>query len=307
MTREVYSFEETGAKLFVCSTPIGNLSDVSERLLETLRSVDIVAAEDTRQTRKLLSRYDIHPPELWSYHEHNAASRAEALLSAWRDGKQVALVSDAGTPLVSDPGATAVDLAIAHRVPVVPVPGPSAVLAALVASGVAPVPFTFLGFLPRNKAALRAALSQAAATGWTFVFYEAPHRLERTFGELCDVVPDRPVCVARELTKRYEAFLRGTAADVLAEIQRTGARGEYVVVVGPGSAEVATSDPGTAADHAELTGQDAQLQAAVAEVRRRMAQGDTHRSAVQAVAEAFGVRRKSLYDETKAGAHSDIE
>lgn len=292
LVRTMVSFRDEGPKLYVCSTPIGNLGDVSERLLEILRTVDVIAAEDTRHTRKLLAKYDIHPPALWSYHEHNVNSRAHDLLNAWTSGRSVALVSDAGTPLVSDPGEQAVELAIEHDVPVIPVPGPSAVLAALVGSGFPVTPFTFVGFLPRTSKACRDALTQYGQLGWTFVFYEAPHRMEKTMRELVTLWPERHVVVARELTKRHETFLHGTAEEVLAEINEVGIRGEYVVVVSPVHLPMETTG-----DPSATSGEEAMAQA-IAEVIRRVQTGESHRSAVRDVATALAVRRKDLYNAT---------
>jgi len=293
MVHNIASFYDEGPKLYICSTPIGNLTDVSGRLLEILGTVDIIVAEDTRHTRKLLAKYDLHPPALWSYHEHNAKDRANDLVTAWDAGKQVALVSDAGTPLVCDPGELAVALAIEKGVPVVPIPGPSAVLAAIVGSGLPATPFTFVGFLPRSAKECRQALERFGLLGWTFVFYEAPHRMEKTMKVVANLWPQRRVVVARELTKRHETFLHGTAEEVLAEMSAVGIRGEYVVVVGPQADQVDSGAEGSAT----VSDEEAMAQA-VAEVTRLVQTGESHRTAVRDVSNLLRVRRKLLYDAT---------
>ncbi|WP_249226864.1 16S rRNA (cytidine(1402)-2'-O)-methyltransferase [Alicyclobacillus mengziensis] len=274
---------------------MGNLDDVTPRLIEILRTVDVVAAEDTRQTRKLLTRYDIHVPELVSYHEHNAVYRRDWLQTLWKLGKRVALVSDAGTPIVSDPGDDAVQLAIEAGVPVVPIPGPSAVLAALVSSGLPAIPFTFVGFLPRGAKESREALDRFGKLSWTFIFYEAPHRLQKTLSQLATLWPERQITLAKELTKRHETLVYGTAVEVHDFIAKESPRGEYVVVVGPASETEKCVDLATCrADDGDALS----LQEAVQMVRRLMGQGVSHKEAVKKVAEENGLRRKDLYDST---------
>ncbi|MCL6594278.1 MAG: 16S rRNA (cytidine(1402)-2'-O)-methyltransferase, partial [Alicyclobacillus sp.] len=222
-----------GARLYVCGTPIGNLADVSFRLLDTLRQADVVAAEDTRHTRKLLAYYDIHPPLLISYHEHNWRSRASDFLRWWQEGKTVALVSDAGTPGISDPGAEAVALAVEHGVPVIPVPGASALVTALSGCGFTAQPVVFLGFLPREQRAARAALAPFLNAPGVLVLYEAPHRLRATLRLLAEQWPQRPAVLGKELTKRHEAFMRGTLVELAKQAEEEEPRGEYVLVLGP--------------------------------------------------------------------------
>ena len=295
----VRSFEEDkGPKLYICSTPIGNLDDVTARLVETLKSVDVVAAEDTRHTRKLLSRYDIHVRELASYHEHNAVSRREWLLDLWRQGKRVALVSDAGTPIVSDPGDDAVQLAIDAGVPVVPIPGPSAVLTALVGSGLPALPFTFVGFLPRGIKEARQSLEQFGRLPWTFVFYEAPHRLRKTMDLVHLLWPDRQIVLAKELTKRHETFMFGTAAELVQSLADDQPRGEYVVVVGPGNSSSEAAGGENGLDLFAEKPVHMSLEEAVLTVQRLVSEGVSHKEAVKQVAEQNGLRRKDLYDAT---------
>lgn len=220
--------------LFVCSTPIGNLADITLRALQTLREADLIVGEDTRRTRVLLSHYGIHTPFAPSLYQGAEEERTHQVLALLREGKRVALVSDAGTPLLSDPGYPLVRACVAEGIPVVPVPGPSALLAALVASGLPLDRFLFLGHLPRLKGPRRRALETVGTVDWTVVFYESPHRIRATLEELAQVAAARPVVVARELTKVHEEFVRGTADEVRRQFaERAEIRGEIVVVVGP--------------------------------------------------------------------------
>jgi 16S rRNA (cytidine1402-2'-O)-methyltransferase len=217
--------------LYVVSTPIGNMGDFSFRAVEILKSVSLVLAEDTRHSRHLLDRYDISTP-MASYHEHNEAKTTPRLVSRLLRGESLALVSDAGTPLLSDPGARLVRAAIDAGVSVVPVPGPSAALAALVASGLDADRFLFLGFLPRTGRARGAALAEIASSRHTVVVYESPNRLADTLAELEGLGAGlRPAVVAREMTKQFEDIQRGTVTDLLAYYQERPVRGEVVLVV----------------------------------------------------------------------------
>lgn len=229
------------ACLYIVSTPIGNLGDITYRAVEVLSSVDRVLAEDTRRTSKLFRRYGIES-KLYSAHAHNEAKRAEQLL-AWLDaGEDVALVSDAGTPLLSDPGARVVQVVVAAGHDVVPVPGASALLAALVGSGVDADTFTFLGFPARKGKAREEVLEQAATSRRAVVFFEAPGRLVRLLHDLAEACgSDRLVAVARELTKLHESFVRGTLAEVAAYYENTDVRGEVVVVLSGAEPSAITS------------------------------------------------------------------
>lgn len=222
--------------LYVVATPIGNLSDMSPRGVETLRSVAWIACEDTRQTGKLLAHFGITARTV-SYHEHNEAERSEELARRLEAGDSVALVCDAGTPLVSDPGFRLVRKAVERGMRVVPVPGPAAATAALSASGLETSRFYFGGFLPRKGGERRRALAQLSGLEATLVFYEAPHRIVETLKDVEAVLGSRQVVVARELTKVHEEFLRGTAAEVRAALERCGSvRGEITLLVGRGEA-----------------------------------------------------------------------
>ncbi len=200
-------------RLFVVGTPIGNLGDLTLRALDTLKSADVIACEDTRRTQKLLNHYKISTPTI-SYHEHNEMTRAPELVLEMEQGRAIALVSDAGMPVLSDPGFRLVHLAIRHKIQVIPVPGPSAMVAALTAAGLPMSEFIFAGFLPPKKLARRRSLTELAASGKMIVFYEAPHRILEALRDIHEIFDDRQMVVARELTKIHEEFLRGSVAEI---------------------------------------------------------------------------------------------
>ena len=227
--------------LYLVATPIGNLGDITLRALEVLRRVDRIACEDTRQTQKLLQHYGIHK-ELISYHSHNELTRAPELVIELEQGVEVALVSDAGTPLVSDPGHRLVALCLRHHIPVIPIPGPSALVAALAASGLPTGEFLFVGFLPSRAGARRKALDALKSEPRTLVFYEAPHRLVDTLADAADVLGNRPAVVAREITKIHEEFLRGSLAELRDAARQRAPRGEITLMIGPGLGMEQTSD-----------------------------------------------------------------
>jgi len=217
--------------LYLVATPIGNLEDISQRALRTLREVDVVACEDTRRTRVLLNHFGIKTKTV-SYHEHNERSRAEQLCDDMQAGKSVALVSDAGTPLISDPGFRIVQAAIAREIAVVPIPGPTALVAALVASGLSSDEFLFAGFLPARANARHAKLEELRAVPVTLVFYEAPHRIAATLKAALEVFGDRSAVVARELTKLHEEMARGGLSELSKRFSGdTPARGEIVLII----------------------------------------------------------------------------
>jgi 16S rRNA (cytidine1402-2'-O)-methyltransferase len=219
--------------LHLVGTPIGNLGDITLRALWVLRSVDRILCEDTRVTARLLARYGIGTP-LSPYHDHNADRVRPAVLGALRRGERLALVSDAGMPLVSDPGFKLVREAVAEGIPVTGAPGPSAALAALVLSGLPPDRFLFAGFLPPRAAARRRALETWRALNATLILYEGPSRLADSLADMADILGDRPAAVARELTKRHEEIRRGRLADLAARYREEGApRGEIAIVIGP--------------------------------------------------------------------------
>jgi len=230
MKSQKSSQHEAGSCLYLVATPIGNLEDMTVRALRILKEVDVIAAEDTRNTKKLCNYFDISTP-LISYHEHNIEVGGEKLLQYLRDGKSVALVSDAGLPCISDPGADIVEKAIEEDIAVVPIPGANAALTALIASGISPQPFYFFGFLNRNKKDRREQLEKLLKREETLVFYEAPHRIKDTLKDLQLVLGNRKITLARELTKKFEEFLRGTIEEAIEWASKTEIRGEFVIVL----------------------------------------------------------------------------
>jgi 16S rRNA (cytidine1402-2'-O)-methyltransferase len=221
-----------GGCLYLVGTPIGNLEDITLRALRILKEVDQIACEDTRHTQKLLGHYDIHKP-LVSYHEHNELTRAPELTVALEQGAKIALVSDAGTPLVSDPGHRLVTLCLRHHIPIVPIPGPSALLAALSASGLPNEEFLFVGFLPARSGERRRELERLRIEDRTIVLYEAPHRVTECVADAREVLGNRSACIAREVTKVHEEFRRGKLSDLLTSLEERPARGEITLLIGP--------------------------------------------------------------------------
>mgnify|MGYP000957596396 FL=1 len=222
----------SGGTLYVCGTPIGNLADITIRALDVFRNVDLIAAEDTRRTRKLLAHYEI-PTKIISYHEHNEFSRAPQLIEMIKEGKSVALVTDAGMPGISDPGAYLVDSVLSNALEVVSIPGPSAVIAALSVSGFSADQFTFVGFLPRKGKRRDEVLEHLADDTKVSVIYESPYRLSKTLSDLVSVVGGtRKAVVTRELTKLHEEVIKGTLEDLSQEFSQRTAKGEITIVVG---------------------------------------------------------------------------
>jgi len=216
--------------LYIVSTPIGNLEDITLRALRVLKEVNVIAAEDTRQTRKLLSHYEIKTP-LISYREENREKQGKHILRLLEEGKDIALVSDAGTPCLSDPGVHLVNLALEAGIKVSPVPGPSAIITALSVAGVSTHPFLFLGFLPQRKGRRRKLFTELKELPYTIVFYESPHRFKDTLKILAEIMPASLVVVTRELTKLYEEIKRGNPAELLEYYGRKEAKGEFTVIV----------------------------------------------------------------------------
>jgi len=230
MTEEV---KIAGPALYLVGTPIGNLEDITLRALRVLKEVDVIACEDTRQTQKLLNHFAIGT-RTTSYHQHNEMTKSAELVKEMQEGASVALVTDAGMPGISDPGYRLIALAIRHHVPVVPVPGASAFLAALVASGLPTDSFRFSGFLPAKRGERRAALESVKSSPRTQAFYEAPHRIVEALQDVVEVLGEsRHVVVAREVTKIHEEFLRGRASEVLAKLKaREAVKGEITLLIG---------------------------------------------------------------------------
>jgi 16S rRNA (cytidine1402-2'-O)-methyltransferase len=263
--------------LAICATPIGNLEDVTLRVLHELREADLVLCEDTRHTRRLLDRHGIRA-RLRSYHEHNETARTAEVLPLLRAGERIALVSDAGLPGISDPGARLVGSALDAGVPVTVLPGPSAVETALVASGFAADRYQFLGFLPRGERALRGTWEELSRWPWPAVAFESPRRLPATLRSLATVDPDRRLAVCRELTKRHEQIARGGASELAVEFAEPP-KGEITLVLAPG----AQGEPPEVAAGAD----------AVAEL---VAAGVARNRAAAVVSRLTGVSRKRLYD-----------
>jgi len=226
-----------GGVLYLVATPIGNLEDITLRALRILREADQIAAEDTRHTQKLLTHYEISRP-LVSYHEHNEVTRAPELVAALEQGAKIALVSDAGMPLVSDPGHRLVALCLRHGIAVVPVPGASALLAALSASGLPNDEFLFVGFLPQRSGERRRALERLRIEDRTLILYEAPHRIADCVADAREILGDRPACLAREITKMHEEFRRGKLSEIEESLRERPAKGEITFLIGAGVAEV---------------------------------------------------------------------
>jgi 16S rRNA (cytidine1402-2'-O)-methyltransferase len=271
--------------LYLVATPIGNLEDMSLRALRILKEADLIACEDTRQTLKLLSHFEIRKP-LESYHEHNEMTRAPELIVRMEEGACVALVSDAGTPVISDPGHRLVSLCLRHKLAVIPIPGPSAIVAALAACGLPSEEFTFLGFLPARSAERRRRLQKLALEPRSLVLYEAPHRLCATLRDALDILGDRPAAVARELTKVHEEFLRGRVTDLVRAFEEKEPRGEITVIIGPPE-ETALAESAPAGAQART------LAERVAEIMA--AQDVDHKGALKQAAKEFGLAKREAY------------
>lgn len=265
--------------LVLVATPIGNLGDLAPRAVEALAGADVIACEDTRHSRKLLSHAGIGGVPLLSLHAHNEAARASELVDRMTRGARVAMVTDAGMPVISDPGERLVEAAIAAGIVVEVVPGPSAVTAALAVSGLPAQRFCFEGFLPRKGKARAERLAEIAAEGRTVVLFEAPHRVRATVTDLRDAAgADRPVAIARELTKRFEEVWRGSLDAAVTHLAEVEPRGEYVLVVGGAARRAASEDDIEAALHARLVA------------------GESKKTAVAAVAADLGVPKRLVYD-----------
>ena len=269
-------------KLYVVGTPIGNLEDITLRAIRILKEVDLIACEDTRRTQKLLNAYAIKTRTI-SYHQHNEMTRAPELIIAMEQGNSIALVTDAGMPVVSDPGFRLVHLAVRHTIPVIPVPGASAFIAALAASGMPVDKFRFLGFLPSRKGERRKALESQKTTTKTLVFYESPHRLIEMLKDVRAILGERDVVVAREVTKVHEEFVRGTAGAALEYLKKSPVKGEITILVGQ---QTEPDAAGGAAPDASI----------MVEVQSVMAANKVdERTALKTVARARGLSKSEAY------------
>ncbi|WP_214809034.1 16S rRNA (cytidine(1402)-2'-O)-methyltransferase [Exiguobacterium sp. s102] len=273
------SFKDQTNGLYIVPTPIGNLEDMTYRAVRILQEADIIAAEDTRQTMKLCNHFEIDT-KLVSYHEHNKQVSGERLLEDLLSGKQVALVSDAGMPGISDPGSDLIRLAIAADIPVVVLPGANAALTALVASGLPTEHFLYYGFLPRKKKERREALETLRYEQGTLIFYEAPHRLKEMLGGVLEILGDRQLTLARELTKRYEEYIRGSVTEAL-DWASEEVRGEFVVIV-----------EGTTEERPSEIQQEANP---LDQIERYIAGGEKPNAALKRVAKERGLDRQALY------------
>ncbi len=271
------SFNNELPTLYLVATPIGNLGEMTPRAIEVLNEVDVIAAEDTRTTLKLLSKFDIHT-KLISHHQHNERESAVGLLNLLSGGKNVALVSDAGYPLFSDPGQSVVELVITAGFNVVPISGANAMLNALVASGISAQPVTFIGFLDTNQTESVRQLQEYKNLRHTLVFYEAPHRLSKTLQKCLDVLGNRRICVARELTKKYEEFIRGTIEEIL-EIS-DDLKGEMVLVI-----EGCTEEFVHAIDYTNI----------VEKINHYINEGIKPNDAIKRVSKELGISKNDIY------------
>jgi 16S rRNA (cytidine1402-2'-O)-methyltransferase len=265
--------------LYIVSTPIGNLEDITFRAVRVLKEADLIAAEDTRHTLKLLNHYGIAKP-LMSYWGEKEKARAEEVIGRLASGQSVALVSDAGTPGISDPGAVVIKRALEEGIAVVPVPGPTALIAALTISGFSTAEFVFCGFLPAKHTQRKKFLSELSLERRTVVIYESPHRVVDSMAEIAEVFGERRTILAREITKLYEEVIRGTAPSVLSNLAGSTIAGEYVIVIEgrPEGANVKREED------------------ALAEIRSLMRKGLGRKEAVRLVAGQYGLSRKELYD-----------
>ena len=273
-------------KLYLCPTPIGNLGDMSQRTLETLQAVDLIAAEDTRNTGLLLARYDIKAP-LISYHQHNEKQRSQELIERMQQGAQIALVTDAGMPAISDPGQILVRRCHEAGVPVTALPGPCAFVTALALSGLDSRRFIFEGFLPVDKKERRQVLEDLRTSRRTMIFYEAPHRVKETLKTMAEVAGDRPAAAVRELTKKFEEIKLMKLADLAAYYEENEPRGEYVLLV-----------EGQTAEQQEETRKQ-QFEGLTLEQHMALYADLPEKEAMKAVAKDLGISKRDVYAQLK--------
>ena len=267
--------------LYIVATPIGNLEDITLRALRILKEVDLIAAEDTRHTRHLLDRHHIDN-QLTSYHDHNKEEKAPVLVSRMLDGRSIALVTDAGTPGISDPGYFLINLAIDQKIPVVPIPGATAAIAALSISGMPTDSFVFEGFLPSKQMARAKRLQELAQEKRTLIFYEAPHKIIKTIEDMLEVLGDRRAVVTRELTKIHEEALRGALSEILKHLSEGTIKGEFTIILHGASAEPQKQDIDTAEYLKNLM----------------LHRGLSKKEAIAAAADELGLPKKEVYKES---------
>ena len=266
--------------LYLCATPIGNLEDMTYRAVRILGEVPMIAAEDTRHTRQLLTHFDIHT-KLTSYHEHNKMEKGQELIDWMLEGNDLACVSDAGLPGIADPGSMLAQQAIEAGIRVIPLPGANAALSALISSGLDTTRFSFVGFLPKTKQKRKERLDEVKNHRETLLFYEAPHHLKATMDELFDALGDRPAVLARELTKKFEEFSRGTLGTLRPSVSGIEPRGEYVIVVS-GKTEENEETQTAKASPAEL-------------VEKYIEAGQSKKEAMRSAAQELGISRRDVY------------
>lgn len=266
--------------LYLCATPIGNLQDITLRVLETLKTVDLVACEDTRKTLQLLNHFEISKP-VTSYYEHNKMSKGDVIIQQLKDGKNIALVSDAGMPGISDPGCDLVQQCLAEDIPFTVLPGAVAAVTGLVLSGLPTDRFSFEGFIPRQKKERLQYFQNLVQEERTMIFYESPHRLEDTLKTLIEVFPDRPMAAARELTKKFEEIVRGTPSEVLAHFEAEGIRGEFVLLLHG-------ADPAPPEERG--------IDWAVERVAQLEADGISQKDAIKQAAKEAGLSKRDVYN-----------
>lgn len=272
------SFQNASPTLYLVATPIGNLDEMTPRAVEILKNVDIIAAEDTRTSQKLLQHFNI-TTHCIAHHLHNENESKNGLLKLLEEGKNIALISDAGYPLISDPGQALVELVIANGFNVVPVSGSNAALAALVASGINAQPYTFIGFLSEKEKERNKTLIDLKAHPYTLIFYEAPHRIQKTLESMLDIFGNRKICLARELTKRYEEFFRGNIQEIIDECYEI--KGEIVIVVEP-----------------EIREKDIiPTEVLKKQIEKLINEGLSAKDAIKQVAKENGISKNSLYNE----------
>ena len=266
--------------LYVVSTPIGNLEDITLRALRILKEVDLIAAEDTRHSLKLLSHFGISKPMI-SYWKEKEQVRSDKIMMKLHEGLSVALISDAGTPGIADPGAVLINKAVQEDIQIVPVPGPSAFIAALSVSGLPAENFTFMGFLPSGKTQRKKILSNISLEHKTLVFYEAPHRISETLEDMENIFGNRKIAVVKEITKIHEEILRGSISDIVVQMRDKKIAGEYVIIV-----------EGMSEFH------EHSMEDVLMEIRMLMKKGLGRKEAVKKVAEEYGLSKKELYDKS---------
>lgn len=274
------SYAQNKGKLYLVPTPIGNLEDITIRAKKVLQSADYIAAEDTRTSGILLEKIGVHN-HMISFHKYNSKERAPELIKLMKTGAVIAEISDAGMPVISDPGFVLVQACIANDIPVVPLPGASAFATALIASGFDAQPFTYYGFLPRKVGEQKPIFEEMEKARATSIFYEAPHRLVKTLGNMATIfAPDRRIVAARELTKIHEEFVRGTMTELYQYFTQNAPRGEFVILVSPNMQEA----------------EQVSWPELISLVDKRVAKGESKKSAIKEVAQANGISKNQLYD-----------